>query len=137
MSKVNVLLPAMGEGVIEATINKWLVTEGTSVNEEDPIVEVATDKVDSEVPSPAKGTIFKIVSHEGDIAKVGEVIAILETNKEYKPDEPIKVEKEVSRVNELLCMGCGTCVSACPSGAMKGNHFTNEEIFAEIEGVLA
>ena len=46
----------MGEGVIEATINKWLVNEGTIVNEEDPIVEVATDKVDSEVPSPAPGT---------------------------------------------------------------------------------
>ena len=102
MSKVNILLPAMGEGVIEATINKWLVSEGTAVKEEDPIVEVATDKVDSEVPSPATGTIVKIVSHEGVIAKVGEVIAILETNKDYKPDEPASVEKEVSRVRETI-----------------------------------
>jgi 2-oxoglutarate dehydrogenase E2 component (dihydrolipoamide succinyltransferase) len=102
MSKVNVLLPAMGEGVIEATINKWLITEGTAVNEEDPIVEVATDKVDSEVPSPAKGTIIKIVTHEGEIAKVGEVIAILENNIDYKPEEPASVEKEVSRIRETI-----------------------------------
>jgi 2-oxoglutarate dehydrogenase E2 component (dihydrolipoamide succinyltransferase) len=81
MSRINILLPAMGEGVIEATINKWLVSEGTIVNEEDPIVEVATDKVDSEVPSPAKGTIVSIIAAEGTIAKVGAVIAILENDK--------------------------------------------------------
>ncbi len=49
---MNIVLPAMGEGVIEATINKWLVEEGSQVKEDDPIVEVATDKVDSEVPAP-------------------------------------------------------------------------------------
>ena len=54
---MNIILPAMGEGVIEATINKWLVTEGSQVKEDDPLVEVATDKVDSEVPAPAAGTI--------------------------------------------------------------------------------
>jgi len=100
MSRINILLPAMGEGVIEATINKWLVTEGTVVNEEDPIVEVATDKVDSEVPSPAAGTIVSVIAREGTIAKVGEVIAILENNKSYKPEEPEKVEKEIARVRE-------------------------------------
>jgi heterodisulfide reductase subunit A len=46
-------------------------------------------------------------------------------------------EKKVSRVNEALCKGCGTCVAGCPSGAIKGKHFTTEEIMAEIEGVLA
>ena len=45
-------------------------------------------------------------------------------------------EKEVSKVNEALCKGCGTCVAACPSKAMTGNHFTTEQIVAEIEGVL-
>ena len=57
MARMNIILPAMGEGVIEATINKWLVTEGAQVKEDDPLVEVATDKVDSEVPAPASGTI--------------------------------------------------------------------------------
>ena len=102
MSRINILLPAMGEGVIEATINKWLVTEGTVVKEEDPIVEVATDKVDSEVPSPAAGTIITIVTLEGSTAKVGEVIAILENNKEYKPEEPARVQKEIARVRKTI-----------------------------------
>ena len=102
MSRINILLPAMGEGVIEATINKWLVTEGTVVKEEDPIVEVATDKVDSEVPSPAAGTIVTIIAMEGTTAKVGEVIAILENNKDYKPEEPARVEKEIARVRETI-----------------------------------
>jgi heterodisulfide reductase subunit A len=45
-------------------------------------------------------------------------------------------EKKVSRVNEVLCQGCGTCVAACPAGCIAGSHFTNDEIFAEIEGML-
>jgi 2-oxoglutarate dehydrogenase E2 component (dihydrolipoamide succinyltransferase) len=102
MSKINILLPAMGEGVIEATINKWLVKEGAIVKEEDPIVEVATDKVDSEVPSPASGIIASVVAKEGATARVGEVIAILENNKDYKPDEPVRVEKEIARVRETI-----------------------------------
>jgi 2-oxoglutarate dehydrogenase E2 component (dihydrolipoamide succinyltransferase) len=92
----------MGEGVIEATINKWLVVEGAVVKEEDPIVEVATDKVDSEVPSPAAGTIVEIIAREGSVPKVGEVIAILENNREYKPEEPEKVEKEIQRVKNTI-----------------------------------
>ncbi len=101
MSRINVVLPAMGEGVIEATINKWLVKEGTVVNEEDPIVEVATDKVDSEVPSPATGTLIQIIVPEGTIARVGAVIAILENDKEYKPEEPL-VAKEVERIKGTI-----------------------------------
>ena len=80
MAKMNIVLPAMGEGVIEATINKWLVAEGTVVREDDPLVEVATDKVDSEVPSPADGTITSIKVAEGSVVKVGEVIAIIESS---------------------------------------------------------
>ena len=45
-------------------------------------------------------------------------------------------EKEICAVNDVLCQGCGTCVAACPSGVIEGRHFTNEEIFAEIEAVL-
>ena len=45
-------------------------------------------------------------------------------------------EKQVSRINETLCKGCGVCVAACPSGAIKGKHFTSEELLAEIEGAL-
>lgn len=102
MARINIVLPAMGEGVIEATIIKWLVSEGTVVKEEDPLVEVATDKVDSEVPSPSSGKIVSILGKEGSVPKVGEVIAILESDKDYKLAESEKVDKEVERVRKTI-----------------------------------
>ena len=102
MARVNIVLPAMGEGVIEATIIKWLVSEGTAIKEDDPIVEVATDKVDSEVPSPEAGTVVEIIAKDGSVPKVGDTIAILENNKDYKPVEPEKVELEIIKVKETV-----------------------------------
>jgi len=102
MAKTNILLPAMGEGVIEATINKWLVSEGDVVEEDDPLVEVATDKVDSEVPSPAEGTITSINVAEGSVVKVGEVIAVIETSKAETPETKSKIDKEVGRIRETI-----------------------------------
>jgi 2-oxoglutarate dehydrogenase E2 component (dihydrolipoamide succinyltransferase) len=102
MAQLNIILPAMGEGVIEATINKWLVSEGTMVREDDPIVEVATDKVDSEVPAPAEGKIISIIAREGSVIKIGETIAVLENSAEPSKEESQKVLKEVGRVRETI-----------------------------------
>ena len=102
MAKIEVFLPAMGEGVIEATVNRWLVAEGAKIDEDDPLVEVATDKVDSEVPSPAGGILAKIVVQEGSVPKVGDLIAVIETEGEDAPQEPALVEKEVERVRETI-----------------------------------
>jgi 2-oxoglutarate dehydrogenase E2 component (dihydrolipoamide succinyltransferase) len=102
MARMNILLPAMGEGVIEATVNRWLVKEGSVVNEDDPIVEVATDKVDSEVPSPAKGTIVSIVAMEGSITKVGDILAIIESEIVQTKEESRKIEKEIERIRETI-----------------------------------
>jgi 2-oxoglutarate dehydrogenase E2 component (dihydrolipoamide succinyltransferase) len=102
MARMNIILPAMGEGVIEATINKWLVAEGSHVKEDDPLVEVATDKVDSEVPSPADGTLISIIAKEGSITKVGEVLAIIENNIKQTQEESKKIEKEVERIRETI-----------------------------------
>lgn len=99
---MNIVLPAMGEGVIEATINKWLVEEGAQVREDDPIVEVATDKVDSEVPAPIDGKLVEIIVKEGSIAKIGEVIAIIENNLTPSKEESTKVLKEVERIRETI-----------------------------------
>ena len=68
----------MGEGVMEATIITWLFNEGDTVKEDDSVVEIATDKVDSDVPTPVSGKIIKILKQKDEIAKIGEVIAILE-----------------------------------------------------------
>lgn len=102
MARLNIILPAMGEGVIEATINKWLVSEGAMVREDDPLVEVATDKVDSEVPAPSEGKIVSIIAREGSVIKIGETIAILENNVAVSPEESRKVLKEVERVRETI-----------------------------------
>lgn len=75
--QVEVLLPKMGESVAEATITTWLKKEGDRVDAEEPIVEIATDKVDSEVPAPSEGIIQKLLVNEGDVAQVGQAIAII------------------------------------------------------------
>jgi 2-oxoglutarate dehydrogenase E2 component (dihydrolipoamide succinyltransferase) len=102
MTRMNILLPAMGEGVIEATINKWLVSEGSVVKEDDPLVEVATDKVDSEVPAPASGRIISIKAKEGDIIKVGGLLAIIENDSAQTKEDVKKIEKEVERIRETI-----------------------------------
>lgn len=79
MGKVELIMPKMGESVAEATIIKWLKEEGESVEAEEPVLEIATDKVDSEVPAPEDGVLSKQLFGEGDVIKVGEAIAILET----------------------------------------------------------
>jgi len=99
---MNIILPAMGEGVIEATINKWLVSEGSMVNQDDSLVEVATDKVDSEVPSPLTGILVSIIAKEGTVSKVGDVLAIIDNQAIQSDVELKKVEKEVERIRETI-----------------------------------
>lgn len=78
MAKFEVIMPKLGESIIEATITKWLKSEGDTIEEDDPIVEIATDKVDSEIPSPVDGILIKTLFEEGDIVPVGEIIAHIE-----------------------------------------------------------
>lgn len=75
MSQIDILLPKMGESVAEATIIKWLKNEGDRVEADEPIVEIATDKVDSEVPAPEAGILLKRLVKDGDVVKVGQAIA--------------------------------------------------------------
>ena len=82
MARFEVRLPKMGESVAEATITSWLKNVGDSVELDEAIVEIATDKVDSEVPCEVEGTLAEILFEEGAIVKVGETIAIVETVEE-------------------------------------------------------
>lgn len=72
-----VFVPRLGEGVDEVTVTKWLKQVGDSIKELEPLLEVNTDKVDTEIPAPATGTILKIITQEGTAAKVGELLAII------------------------------------------------------------
>lgn len=80
MAEIELIMPKMGESVAEATITKWLKSEGESVEAEEAILEIATDKVDSEIPSPEEGIIKKILFKEDDVVQVGQAIAIIEVN---------------------------------------------------------
>ncbi len=82
MAKVELVMPKMGESIIEATILKWVKQVGDKVAIDDTILEVATDKVDSEIPSPIEGTIVEILFPEESVVEVGKVIAILATEGE-------------------------------------------------------
>lgn len=80
MAQVEIRLPKMGESVTEATITNWLKNVGDNVEMDEPLVEVATDKVDNELPSEAKGTLVKIFFEKDQVAQVGDVIAIISTD---------------------------------------------------------
>ncbi len=75
---IDVTMPQMGESVVEGTILKWLVKEGDVVAEDQPLVEISTDKVDTEIPSPGAGRIAKIVAAEGETIPVGAKLAVIE-----------------------------------------------------------
>ncbi|HID84616.1 MAG TPA: 2-oxoglutarate dehydrogenase, E2 component, dihydrolipoamide succinyltransferase [Anaerolineales bacterium] len=84
---VKVLLPQLGEGVIEGTVNRWLKAEGDAVEENEPLVEVSTDKVDTEIPAPANGVVLKILAPEGAVVPVGGLLAWIGESGEAIPEE--------------------------------------------------
>lgn len=94
MALVELILPKMGEGIIEATILKWVKNVGDKIKEDETILEVATDKVDSEVPSPVSGVISKILFKENDIVPIGATLAIIAT--EGTTDVEVTVPHESS-----------------------------------------
>ena len=77
--RVDVILPQMGESIAEGTITRWIKQVGDSVQREEPLFELSTDKVDAEIPSPASGTVVEIKAAEGDTVPVNEIVAIIET----------------------------------------------------------
>ena len=72
-----VTLPALGESVTEGTISRWLKAVGETVEVDEPLLEVSTDKVDTEIPSPVAGTLLEIRFNEDDVAEVGAVLALV------------------------------------------------------------
>src|SRR5580700_7312328 len=90
MAKYKLLLPKMGESVAEATVIRWTKRPGDHVEADDTVMEIATDKVDSDVPSPVSGKLLEQLCKENDVVQVGAVIAIIETA------EPEEVKETVT-----------------------------------------
>ena len=93
MSKIEVIMPKMGESVAEATIIKWVKNVGDSIELDETIVEIATDKVDSEIPSLVKGRLIEKKYDENDVVKVGDVIAIIEDGEILDNTENQKIQE--------------------------------------------
>jgi 2-oxoglutarate dehydrogenase E2 component (dihydrolipoamide succinyltransferase) len=86
MAEIEIRLPKMGESVTEATITNWLKSPGDEIALDEPLVEVATDKVDNELPSEAEGILVKQLFQKDEVAQVGDVIAIISTEAGASPD---------------------------------------------------
>ncbi|MBG7611092.1 2-oxo acid dehydrogenase subunit E2 [Polaribacter sp. BAL334] len=105
MSRFELKLPKMGESVAEATITSWLKEVGDTIELDEAVVEIATDKVDSEVPSEVEGTLVEILFEKDAIVQVGQTIAIIETSSDSAPKiqkQEVEIPAEVQEVEKTI-----------------------------------
>lgn len=131
MATIELLMPKMGESVMEGTVLSWLKSKGDAVEEDEAILEVATDKVDTEIPSTHAGTIKEILAEEGDVVQVGKPIAIIETEGEEEVDtaagsptsETSTVEAASSLLNQAIAEHSAT-VEHIPASSASGRFYS-------------
>ncbi|MCX7875490.1 MAG: 2-oxoglutarate dehydrogenase, E2 component, dihydrolipoamide succinyltransferase [Melioribacteraceae bacterium] len=92
--KIEVIMPQMGESITEGTLIKWHKKKGDKVNKDELLFDIATDKVDTEIPSPASGVLAEVKVFENETVDVGTIVAIIETDPDKKSEETIQIKKE-------------------------------------------
>ena len=98
-----ILVPVLGESITEATVSKWLKNEGDTVEADEPIVELETDKVNLEVPSPVSGILSKINSNDGSVVEVGALLGSVSVNGKATTDlEEIKKIEPKTQENNVI-----------------------------------
>jgi 2-oxoglutarate dehydrogenase E2 component (dihydrolipoamide succinyltransferase) len=102
MSQFELLMPKLGESIEEATITKWFIKPGDKVKDDDILLEIATDKVDSEIPSPVAGTVIKVMYQQDETVPVGSIIAVIDTSgADFQADKLfITEDKSSEKINE-------------------------------------
>jgi 2-oxoglutarate dehydrogenase E2 component (dihydrolipoamide succinyltransferase) len=144
MARIELILPKMGESVAEATITSWLKQVGDHIEADEAVLEIATDKVDSEVPAPEEGTLAEILFQEGDVVKVGSVIAVMETDASDSPAPVSAPAASKPASNGMASSPSQSSVKAAPSvmsAAIQGDRFysplvrsiAREESISEVE----
>ncbi len=120
--RIEVVMPQMGESVVEATVIGWNKSVGDSVEEDETLLEISTDKVDSEVPSPAAGTLVEILAEEDETIEVGQAIAIISTGKSAGSgsSEP-KSDSGSAKKEEKATMSKEEVAAATPDQLMQNN----------------
>lgn len=132
MAIFKLILPKMGESVSEATITKWIKSIGDAIKEDDTIAEIATDKVDSEVPSPVNGVLKEIVFEEGSVAQVGDTIALIEIEGEDETTSSTAQVEPASVVAETVVEHTDTPELEIPGLA----HLDEERKSTPIQNVI-
>ncbi|MEX2512652.1 MAG: dihydrolipoamide acetyltransferase family protein [Cyclobacteriaceae bacterium] len=133
MATVEMVMPKMGESIMEGTILSWLKKEGDKIEQDESVLEVATDKVDTEVPAIHTGILKEILAREGEVVEVGRAIAMIETEEqiEVKEERPEKEEKpsamkagagQVEEIPEYTSLILGS-VSTKEKSKMYGKRF--------------
>jgi len=101
MAKFELKLPKMGESVAEATVTNWLKNIGDAIEADEPVLEIATDKVDSEVPSEVDGVLVEILFNTDDVVQVGQTMAIIETNSDATLEPTQSADQETESVRQV------------------------------------
>ena len=117
MALVDLIMPKLGESIMEATVLKWCKKVGESIAQDETVLEIATDKVDSEVPSTAAGVLAEILFNENDVVPIGTVIARIETS----ASGSVAPVVAVSTVQETKVESVAETVPYIPQGTQPTN----------------
>jgi pyruvate dehydrogenase E2 component (dihydrolipoamide acetyltransferase) len=137
-SEQAVVMPKMGESITEGTILKWLKKPGDSVKKDEPILEISTDKVDTEVPSPFAGTLTRQMANEKDVVPVGATVAYISTNASASASAPAPVAAPSAPATvSLPTQVAAAPVASAPQAAYTGNRFYSPLVksIAKQEGI--
>lgn len=137
MAQFELLMPKMGESITEATILKWLKKEGDTIALDEAVLEIATDKVDSEVPSPVAGVLSKVMFKENDVVAVGTPLAIIETEASVAAPAPAPVSAPAAPAPIAEATPLVVTAPAQPVAISQGDRFYSPLVLniAKQEGI--
>lgn len=134
MANFDLIMPKMGESVAEATIIKWSKNEGDKIKIDETVLEIATDKVDSEIPSPFEGTLIKRLFNEGDVVQVGAVIGVISSDASAGASEVPKSAAPVAAKAESAPVGTA---SAAPVTTTSTNYGDSDKFYSPLVKSIA
>lgn len=131
MANFDLIMPKMGESVAEATIIKWTKNEGDKIKLDETVLEIATDKVDSEIPSPFEGTLIKCHFKEGDVVQVGTVIAVISSDASATVNETPKTATPVAETK------VGTTSNTVATAAVSNDYSSSNKFYSPLVKSIA
>jgi len=132
MANFDLIMPKMGESVAEATIIKWSKNEGDKIKIDETVLEIATDKVDSEIPSPFEGTLIKRLFNEGDVVQVGAVIGVISSDAGASAAEAPKTAAPAAAKAEAAPV-----TAAAPVAAAATNYGDSDKFYSPLVKSIA